>query len=154
MDRHTIGKNYSIKELEELYLQNWRRYIPGAIYKPLDLEKYLKDKKVDKKPIKNFEDFDPETKKIYYQIKQIILEHNKHQTDIIVWATGSRIYGTWRTKEEEDIIATYNKKKPKYSDYDYCTNAKNIPSKKLFAAKIGVPVDLSDCGSHKKVIVV
>jgi hypothetical protein len=149
-----IGKNYSIKDLKDLYGEDYLKYVPGITLMPWEeLNEYLSSKNIIKKPILQFEDFDDETKNIYTQIKQIVLSKNPNQDNISVWATGSRIYGTWRTKEEEDIICRYNNKKPKYSDYDYCTDARNRPLSNVFMEIIGVKVDFSDCGSDKKVLI-
>lgn len=162
MDRNPIkNKNYSIKELKDLFGEDYLKQIPGKTIIPLaaavnrtaELTDYLNSKNILKKPILHFDDFNHETKKIYTKIKAIILESNLNQKDIKVWATGSRIYGTWRTKEEEDIIARANNRKPKYSDYDYCTNARNIPSFKVFMERLHIKTDFSDCGSDKKVLI-
>jgi hypothetical protein len=153
MDRYAIGKNYTLAEIKKLYPNTWNKDVPGIIDDRVHIDEYLKNKPSPKKKILNLEDFDEETKNIYLQIKQIILDYNKNSTNIKVWATGSRIYGTWRTKEEEDIRSKFLNKKPKYSDYDYCTDANRIPDKKTFMEKIGIIVDFADCGSYKKVLV-
>jgi hypothetical protein len=148
------GKNYSIKDLQGLFGEKFIEQIPGRIIIPWkELNEYLESQSIIKKPILHFDEFDEETKKIYKSIKKIVLSLNHNQKSIKVWATGSRIYGTWRTNEEEDIIAHINNKKPKYSDYDYCTDARTVPSIKIFMEQIGVKVDHSDCDSSKKILI-
>lgn len=56
---------------------------------------------VSPKPvITTFEDFDSETQNIYIKISQIIKTYNPVISDINVYATGSRVLGTWKNKEE------------------------------------------------------
>jgi predicted nucleotidyltransferase len=107
--------------------------------------------KLQNKPIINvLSDFDDETKQIYLGIYSLIKSKNSDK-EFNVWATGSRVKGDWRTKEESD----YNKEKygfAKYSDYDYYTDAKVKPTQEEFFNILKVKVDLAGYGSRKVLI--
>jgi hypothetical protein len=136
------GKNYTPKELKELLGENWYKEIfvtyPDSFRKPI---------------INNFEEFDEKTKEIYIGIYNIIKEQNPNK-EINVWASGSRVKGKWRTKEEEDEISKKYNKRPKYSDYDYITDAPIIPSPQYFFEKLGVKVDFAGGEGHKVLITI
>lgn len=100
---------FTAQELRAIHGDNWRKLL-GLSFRPV-----LRNKPV----IKSFADFPPDTQQIYLKIASAIkLATNK---PFRLWATGSRIKGTWRTKEEEEKIAADNNIKIKYSDYDYTT---------------------------------
>lgn len=115
-----LHKNYTVSELYNIFGSDWANILQlGSI------------PKVFNKPIINtFNDFDEDTKQKYILVAKAIKEANPN-TEINVWATGSRIDGSWKTKEEaEERAKEYNKPKPKYSDYDFITDAPVIPSLK------------------------
>jgi hypothetical protein len=113
-----IGKNYTEKELFDIYGPFWM--------KKLNLSKIPVIK--NKKEVFNFQDFEEESKEVYIKIKAYIQQYNQNQK-INLWATGSRVKGSWKTREEADQLAKdYNTKKIKYSDYDFLTDAKFLPS--------------------------
>jgi hypothetical protein len=127
------NKNYTVAELKALLGDDWSNKA-GIVVIP----------RVQNKPVINsFDEFDPDTKHIYTTIKNLILNKNSRKA-VNVWASGSRVKGTWRTKEEAEL-----NKVVKYSDYDYCTDAPIIPSKKEFAEVLTVPVDFAGCEGHK-----
>ena len=115
-----LHKTYTASELYNIYGYDWANIlqlssIPKVFNKPV---------------INTFNDFDEDTKQKYILIAKAIKEANPN-TEINVWAAGSRIYGSWKTKEEaEERAKKYNKSKPKYSDYDFITDAKVLPSLK------------------------
>lgn len=115
-----LHKNYAVSELYNLFGSDWAnilmlKSIPKVFNKPV---------------INTFNDFDEDTKQKYILIAKTIKEANPN-TEIDVWATGSRIDGSWKTKEEaEERAKEYNRLKPKYSDYDFITDAEVIPSLK------------------------
>ena len=102
--------------------------------------------------IRSFAEFDPETKEIYLKIYEEVKKMNPGYPRVRVWATGSRITGTWRTKEESDALAEARNVKPKYSDYDYFTDMPRFPNKQRLFMLTGVDCDL--VGSPIKVLVV
>jgi hypothetical protein len=110
-------KNYKIAELYNIFGVDWR-YKLGLCEVP----------KVFNKPIiTEFNNFNNDTKLKYIKIAKCIKQAN-HKENIKVWATGSRIHGCWKTDEEAELSAKkYNHLKPKYSDYDFITDAKVIP---------------------------
>lgn len=101
--------------------------------------------------IKSFNDFDPETKEIYLKIYNEVKKMNPGYPRIKVWATGSRVTGTWRTKEESDALAEAMNIKPKYSDYDYFTDAPRFPSKQRLLQLTNVACDI--VGSPIRVLI-
>jgi hypothetical protein len=138
-------KNYILKELRELppeyteakeLIANFNsRYALKTIRKPI---------------IDSFEDFDDNTKFIYKTIAIKIKEANPDQENLYVIASGSRVNGKWRSDEEtENIAKEYNIKKPKYSDYDFITNAKNIPNLQKLAEELNVRY-INKIGSYNK----
>ena len=136
------NKNYTAKELQELLGIDWRerlgiQSIPSNIYhKPI---------------INDFSEFDEETKNIYIKIYNILKEKNPNQ-DINVWATGSRVKGTWRTiSETDEMKVIYGEKRIKYSDYDIVTDAKNLPTADFFFKQLNVKVDYS--GGDYKILI-
>lgn len=136
------NKNYSVEDLKELLGQNWLEQVQGVRIP------------ISPKPvINNFNEFDEQTKIIYTHIFNIIKEKNPNQ-DIKVWATGSRVKGTWKTKEESDAVANANNSRPKYSDYDYVTDAIRKPSKIDFFNALNVAVDFAGGGGHKVLITI
>jgi hypothetical protein len=119
---------YTSSELKTILGERWQ-----------DFQNWRKDPSsfgVQKKIIANFEDFDEETKCIYLQISSLIKDSNKEQ-DVKIWAFGSRINGTWRTREESEEIAEKYKVELKYSDFDIATDAEFIPE-----ISIGQKVDV------------
>lgn len=115
-----LKKNYSISELTEIYGPLWAQH----------LGLYSVPKNKNKKEIFVFEDFDTITKSIYKKIFYYIFNKNSCKK-INMWAVGSRVLGTWKTKEEaEELSKIYNLKKIKYSDYDFITDAELLPSNK------------------------
>lgn len=134
------GKNYKPADLKKIFGENWRYKLGliNVIYP-------------QKPKISNFFEFDEETQSVYIKIYNILKEKNPDQ-NFDVWATGSRVKGYWRTKEEAEQIALKYNKKIKYSDYDFCTNAKNIPDINVLSSIIGEKVDISGCESHKVLV--
>ena len=134
-------RNYTVAELKSLLGDNWREQL-GLIQVPI----------ICNKPIINtFADFDDDTKQIYINIYNAIKAKNPNK-DIQVWATGSRIKGTWRTSEEAEQLAQQYNKKVKYSDYDCFTDAPNKPSEQELTLQIGVKVDYAG-GEDRKVLI-
>jgi len=117
---HSLKKGrrgYRPSELFEIYGPDWAR----------KLNLHLPPKNYNKKIITNFYDFDEDTKNKYILIAKELKRHNYEDFDI--WAVGSRIHGYWKTKEEAELLAQqYNLPRPKYSDYDFYTNAKIVPN--------------------------
>jgi hypothetical protein len=128
------NKNYTFKELkdmenESIEVKNFLNQIESA--------KELKKK--NKTEISKFEDFDQHARLIYLSIAQEIKKINLDQDDLYVIASGSRVNGKWKTEQESESIAKkYNLNKIKYSDYDFITNAKNIPNLIELAKKLEV----------------
>jgi len=136
-------RNYTIRELKELFGPNWREAL-GIPYQPV----------IQNKPIINFfEEFDDETKEIYLTIYNLIKSKNINR-NINVWATGSRVKGTWKTKEEAEEYAVTYKCRVKYSDYDYHTDALVRPTKQEFEEILNVSVDQAGGEGHKVLITV
>lgn len=130
-------KNYTVAELKIMLGDNWSEKA-GIPKNPI----------IQNKPIINkFDEFDPETKQIYITIKNLIIEKNPGKI-VNVWASGSRVKGTWRTKEESE-----SRKSIKYSDYDYCTDAPIKPTKAEFEKVLSVPVDNAGCEANKVLII-
>ncbi len=126
-----LHKNYTPRELEQMYGPNWRTLFN------LDFIPY------PQKPIINsFEEFDPKTKTIYSQIYDYVLELNPGAVPE-VYATGSRVKGYWRTPEEAQELSIKYNRRVKVSDYDYWTPAKNKPTSEQFLNRLGVRVDFN-----------
>jgi hypothetical protein len=119
-------KNYTPAELYNMFGVDWRfklglKSIPKIFNKPV---------------ISKFEDFDEDTKTKYIEVAKCIKQANPNES-VQVWATGSRIHGCWRTDEEaEQLAKEYNHKRPKYSDYDFITDAKIIPDLKHLGFRV------------------
>ena len=106
---------------------------------------------VSNKPVINsFSEFDPQTKNIYLQIYSVLSAHNTEPFQ--VYATGSRVNGTWKTNQEVDEFAAAHGGIAKYSDYDFVTTAKIIPSYGEFLKNVDGPVDLAG-GEDRKILV-
>jgi hypothetical protein len=109
---------------------------------------YLKT--INKPKIKNYEDFNEDSKLVYGSLAKKIKQLNPDQENLYVIASGSRVNGKWRSDEEtENIAKEYNIKKPKYSDYDFITNAKNIPNLQKLAEELNVRY-INKIGSYNK----
>ena len=102
MERILKYKNYSVKELKELLGNDWQTKV-GLLKNPV-----LKNKPI----IYHVDDFDLETKTIYFNILSILKEYNTDKFNF--WATGSRVKGNWKTKEESEEIALKYNTKVKY----------------------------------------
>lgn len=137
------NRRYTVRELKELFGDNWEEKVGIK-----QIPKFL----IPKTKINSFDEFDKETKQIYIKIYNIIKEKNPNQ-NFNVWATGSRVKGEWKTKEESDEISIKYNIKPKYSDYDYVSDAKIIPTKQQFLNELGVTVDFAGGEGHKVLIV-
>jgi len=125
-----VGKNYTPKELEQMYGSNWR-----SIFK-------LDSVPLPQKPIiNNFSEFDEDTKNVYLQIYNLILEQNYGQT-FKVYATGSRVKGYWRTEEEAQQLSEQYDRYVKTSDYDFWTTARKVPTKQEFL-QLGIKADFN-----------
>lgn len=135
-------KNYTAKDLQEIYGPDW--YIKLGF----DKVDYPKKQKIN-----SFEEFDQETKNIYLNIFNILKGKNPTQ-DFNIWACGSRVRGYWRTKEEAETMASQHNRPVKYSDYDFCTDAKNVPSNDYISGLVGVKVDRLLNDTFKVLIVV
>lgn len=121
------GKEYTVKELYDIYGINWKNKL-GLSKVPI-----IKNKL----EIFCFKDFDILTQQIYKRIYSFINQYNLN-TSIRVSACGSRILGTWKTKEEaEKLYKQYNMHKIKYSDYDFVTDAKVLPTNKEIEQFLG-----------------
>ena len=126
------NKKYTVKELKELLGDDWLNKL-GVVRVP---------KPKNKPVITNFSEFDNETKQVYLGIYNILKDKNDN---FKMWATGSRVKGNWRTKEESDeMVIKYGLKHVKYSDYDFHTDAKNLPNIQDISDMLKVKVDL--CG--------
>jgi len=122
-----IGKNYTEKELFDIYGPFWME--------KLNLSKIPVIK--NKKEVFNFQDFEEKSKEVYIKIKTYIAQYNQNQK-INLWAIGSRVIGSWKTRAEaEQLAKDYNTKKIKYSDYDFLTDAKFLPSNKNIEKFLG-----------------
>ena len=138
-------KNYSFQELVELSSQS--KESASLINHILYSKKF---KKITKPIIKTYQDFDENTRVVYSTIAQRIRELNPDQADLYVIASGSRVNGKWRSDDEtEEICKKYNIKKPKYSDYDFITDAINIPDLIQLAATLKVRY-INKIGSYNK----
>lgn len=138
-------KNYTLKELLDLppEYEEAKELIRNCY-----AQWYLKT--LNKPIIKNFQDFDNHAKHIYSSIAKAIKELNKDQENLYVIASGSRVNGKWRSDDEtEEICKKYNIKKPKYSDYDFITNAKYMPDLIELAQNLNVRY-LNKIGSYNK----
>lgn len=139
------GKNYKLKELELLKDSDPEVKI---FFDKLESIKILK--KLTKPIIQSFEDFDDHAKYIYSSIAKSIKELNQNQENLYVIASGSRVNGKWHTNEEiEEISKKYNIQNPKYSDYDFITNAKNIPNLIDLAQKLNIK-HINRIGTYNK----
>lgn len=139
------NKNYTLNELRAMRGQAEE---VDALFNQLEAGKEYKKK--NKNEISKFEDFDQTTKSIYLSIAKEIKTLNPNQQDLYVIATGSRVNGRWKTEEESESIAKkYNINKIKYSDYDFVTNAKNIPDLKELAKTLNVKY-INIIGSYNK----
>lgn len=136
-------KNYTAKELKELLGENWRKQL-GLNSTP---------KNIYPKPIiYSFDEFDKETKDIYFNIAQLIKSKNPNQ-NVKIWATGSRVKGNWRTIEEtKKMKKIYGENMVKYSDYDISTDAKILPTTQDFLNQLNIKVDYAGGESHKVLI--
>jgi hypothetical protein len=106
---------------------------------------------VNNKPIINsFSEFDTQTKNIYLQIYSVLSAYNTEPFQL--YATGSRINGTWKTNQEVDDFAANHGGIAKYSDYDFVTTAKIIPPYSEFFSKVDGPTDMIG-GSDRKILV-
>lgn len=127
-----IGKNYTAEELRLIFGENW-----------LDvLNLRIKNNVSQKSMIASFNDFDQNTKQTYISIHNYIQSLNPEYI-ISVWATGSRIKGTWKTNKEAEDFAIINNRAVKYSDYDFITNAPKVPTKEELFLATGINADNS-----------
>jgi len=134
-------KNYTVAELKTLLGDDWKKQL-GIEAVPV----------VCNKPIINtFADFDDATKQIYINIYNAIKAKNP-DVDIQVWATGSRIKGTWRTNEEADQLSQQYNKVVKYSDYDCQTDALIKPTAAELTTQVGVSIDYAGGGDGKVLV--
>ena len=145
MDSNVIEKNkrYTLKQLRDLLGDDWKDKLGIK-----DIPKFL----IPKPRINSFDEFDDDTKRIYIGIYNLIKRKNPNQ-NFNVWATGSRVKGKWRTVEETDEIAFKYNIKPKYSDYDYISDAKIIPTAREFLKEVRAAVDFAGSEGHKVLIV-
>lgn len=123
------GKPYTPKQLKEIFGEDY-------------FEKKSKLSIIStKQKIKHFEEFDEFTKEVYKKIYDEVIRCNRSHPHAKVYATGSRVSGMWKTPEESEEIAKNLGIKPKYSDYDYWTDAPVKPSKNRLDDLTGVETD-------------
>jgi len=109
---------------------------------------------ISEKPIiNNFEEFDETTKNIYIKISQTIKSFNPNDTIVRVYATGSRVLGTWKNDEELLAHATANllPEVPKPA-YDFYTEASYIPSQEILSQFINGSTAVFNSAGHKILI--
>jgi hypothetical protein len=128
--KHEFGVNYTASQLEALYGPDWKKLL-----------KLDSPPTTNKPPVYKYEDFDEHHKTIYLAIYEIIAEIN-NDPSVLVYATGSRIKGKWKTAEEAQQLSIQHQRVVKPSDYDYFTLAKS-PPKSYFKDKLGIVVDLN-----------
>lgn len=98
-----------------------------------------------KKKITHFRQFPKDTADVYRKIYYSLKELNTKPFEL--YAIGSRVKGTWQTEEEVDSNPMEGV--PKYSDYDYYTNAENIPTSEYLVEKTG---KWCECGPRRDII--
>jgi len=126
-----VGKAYSAKEVRKLIGEEaWI----NQISLPFNFS--------EKPKANSFKELEEETKQIYLQIRAHLQALNPDQ-EVQVWATGSRIKGTWKTIEEAEQYAALYDLKPKYSDYDFKTNAKVVEGLQELSEKLGVLLQIA-----------
>lgn len=124
-----IGKPYSVAEIKALL---------GDDY----FIKQQKYRVIPKKPvISDFSELSEYDKNVYRTIRDEIVRCNRNRQHVKVYATGSRVTGTWKTKEEAEALAADTKQPVKYSDYDYWTDAPVKPNALRFQDITGEQVD-------------
>jgi len=138
-----IGKNYTLKELIEMKDQS-----PEAQAFVNSLEAIKESKIYNKPKITKFEEFDDQTKNIYLTIASELKKLNPDQNFKLI-ATGSRVTGKWRQDAEADELAAKFNIKVKYSDYDFITDAINIPDLQQLASQLDIK-KLNKIGSYNK----
>lgn len=173
MNNINLNMNITIEQLESAFIDSAENavQIVGAIetsqverktytfaeLKALKGEEFIKSfgrgipRIINKKIIEKYSDFDKDTKAIYKGIYDLIKAKNPEQ-DFILYATGSRVKGHWRTTEEADALALEYGVRPKYSDYDCVTNAVNKPTKQEYMDALNVAVDYNGSESEKVLI--
>jgi hypothetical protein len=135
------NKTYKVKELKKI--------LSKEEFEKIFLPKTIK---ITPKPkIEKFEDFDENVKNIYLELKKHLIKLNPKQ-EISIWATGSRVKGTWKTKEESEKIAKDFNKNPKYSDYDFITDAKIVKNISKLEKNLNVKFDQLINSSDKVLI--
>lgn len=132
------GKTYTARQAKQLLGAEYFK----KFYRPFEYA--LKPK------IAHFHEMSEHDQGIYRQIKLHIQCCNPGK-DIKVWATGSRVKGTWKTKEESDRHAEKYGIQPKYSDYDFVTDAPTIGNLQQLCEQLGVKVD--NIGGDTRVLV-
>jgi hypothetical protein len=106
---------YTLEEIVKINPSGFMRYMPY----PLNIVE-------SKLPITHISEFSEQDMSVFLAIVKEICNINPDQTDLKVWAAGSRVNGKWRTRVESEAL--YSKGYMlKYSDYDVLTNAKKLP---------------------------
>jgi hypothetical protein len=130
----------TIQEYRELhgssYMHNLTSYLIAPVY--------------NKPVINNFSEFDQETKKIYLQIYAVLSAYNPEGFEL--YATGSRINGSWRTKEESEALSQKYNIPISYSDYDFSVVAKNFPPFEEFINNVEGQVDIKGWEDRKVLV--
>lgn len=135
-----IGKPYTPKQLKEMFGEDY-------------FEKKIKASAISPKPkIKHYEEFDEFTKEVYKKIYDEVIRCNRSYPQAKVYATGSRVSGMWKTPEESEKMAQDLSIKPKYSDYDYWTDAPVKPMKNRLDDVTGVKTDFVKGGILVQII--
>jgi hypothetical protein len=125
---------YSLESLKAKHGDNWRK----ALGIPSRAVHFTK-----KPVISAFIDFDASTRSTYQILWAAIADLNK-DTAFVLYATGSRVNGNWKTPEEaEDLASAIGREKVKYSDYDFWTDAPRKPELAQLEVQHGIKFDLS-----------
>lgn len=113
---------YTLSEIIELNPPGFRQYLPAP-----------KRFGTARPPITDRSEFTEHDVAVFAAIADEIRKANPTHLSLKAWAIGSRVSGTWRTKEESEALAAEGYRL-KYSDYDVATNARVLPSREALEA--------------------
>lgn len=109
---------YTAEQLKEIYGDNYLNLLPNNVVIP----------EPDKPIIYSFTDLDNDSKVIYNSLYNLIANKNIGYGGMVLFVTGKRVVGKWRSNEEASQINQEYNLNIQADPYEFCTNAPTLPT--------------------------
>ena len=109
---------YTAEQLKEIYGNTYLNLLPNNVVIPEPV----------KPIIYSFNDLDNDSKEIYNNLYNLIVSKNPGYNGIVLFVTGKRVVGKWRSNEEVHQINQTYSVNIQADPYEFCTNVPILPT--------------------------